>query len=64
MGRYLGAAPNTGSAVVRHNTVLVESDAWESESLEGVTQQILVLMEQVRSPSASTQRVDANGVIA
>ena len=34
------------------------------DSLEGRNSVILVQMEQVRSPSASTQRVDANGVVA
>ena len=34
MGRCLGAAPNTGSAVVRHNTVLRVMPG-SPESLEG-----------------------------
>ena len=34
------------------------------KSLEGRNSEIPVQMEQVRSPSASTQRVDANGMVA
>ena len=59
MGHCLGAAPSIGSDVMRNSTVqgvMPESP----KSLEGRN---LVNTWQVRSPSASTQRVDANVVV-
>ena len=63
MGRCLGTAPSRVSAVVRDNTPQGVTPG-SPGSLKGVTQWILAQMEQVRSLSASTQRVDANGVVA
>ena len=63
MGRCLGTAPSSVSAVVRDSTPQGVTSG-SPDSLEGVTQWILAQMERVRSPSASTQRVDANGVVA
>ena len=63
MGRCLGTMPITESVVVRDSTV--QGMTLESpESLEGRNSVNICLMGQMRSPLASTQKVDANGVVA
>ena len=62
MGRCLGTAPSSVSVVVRDSTPQGVTPG-SPDSLEG-RNSVTTCSNGVRSPSASTQRVDANGVVA
>ena len=63
MGRCLGTAPICVSAVVRDSTPQGVTPG-SPDSLEGRNSVDTCSNGAKRSPSASTRRVDANGVVA